>query len=334
MSKVYSIREILNDFDSLKNKLVNFEGYISKVEILEKKDKSEYLKCVLGDSDGEIQAKLWNEKESLEINYKMNDSQIKIAKIKTQVLVKEWLEKPDLEIKNFEIYYEESKEESFIDMIEHSKNDPDTIFEKLTQYINKVKDKNLKNLLLSLFSKSYVYPSKKIEEKFKNISHDYLFTTSAISHHHNYIHGHLEHSVGVLDNAYRLADYYKNIFEVDFDLLITGSVLHDLGKIREYTYKNGIDRSLEGKYIYHTVSGAILLSEMISDLELDIDSETKMKLIHIITSHHGEYSEYAPNELCPEAHLISIADLADSQANKVLRQSADGTLKRMKNKFS
>ena len=178
--------------------------------------------------------------------------------------------------------------------------------------LESVENVQLKNLLDLLFN------DPKFLESYSN-------SPSAISHHHNYIGGNLEHSVGVL----RLC---KNIYEmypgINRDLLITGAILHDIGKLKEYITTAAIEKSDIGNFIGHIVIGDRWIREKISELRKDgkdFNKGLEDKLCHIILSHHGKYeygSPRLPNTI--EAMVIHAADLMDSQVKNFIQNIEEG----------
>ena len=91
---------------------------------------------------------------------------------------------------------------------------------------------------------------------------EYTHSPSAMSHHHNYVGGNLEHAIGVI----RLC---KNIYEMysgmNKDLLICGAILHDVGKLKEYKYGAAIDKTEKGNFIGHIVMGDRWIKEKVEE---------------------------------------------------------------------
>lgn len=325
----YTIHEINQKFEELNKKGEVLDlplAYIGKLELAEKKGGGKFLKCVVGDSTGEVSAKLWDEATSLTIFNKLEELEKKAAVADIRATTNVWNGNKDLIIENIRI----KLEESVAQFLEKSKVPFLDLFNELMGLINRVENEKYKRLLLGIFDKHFEHKSAEIAEQMKRIRKDFLYSAAATGHHHNYIHGLLEHTLNVVKTALHLAELYKDIYEVDWDLLITGGILHDIGKIFEYVYEEGIGYSDEGPFIYHTVSGSMLLVELNRDLDLDLDRTDLMKLVHLITSHHGEYSERTPNQFCVEAHILSFADMADSQANKALRSVSSDSLRAIK----
>ncbi len=62
-----------------------------------------------------------------------------------------------------------------------------------------------------------------------------------------------------LNVARVLLDFYKEKVEINFDLLIAGAILHDVGKILEYAKEGGkVVKSKTGKLLRHPFSGSAL----------------------------------------------------------------------------
>jgi 3'-5' exoribonuclease len=112
----------------------------------------------------------------------------------------------------------------------------------------------------------------------------------------------------------RIAGHYSG---VDSDMLMTGAVLHDIGKVRELSYSHRIDYTDEGRLLSHIVIGL----EMV---------ETKMRCIegfppslaavvkHMIVSHHGvrEFGSPEPPKTI-EAVLLNHIDEMDARVNAI-----------------
>lgn len=141
----------------------------------------------------------------------------------------------------------------------------------------------------------------------------------AIAMHHNYVHGCLEHLVGVATTAVTLASQYN----ANLDIVIAGGLLHDIGKLFEYQMDGvSITTTLDGELLYHIPIGAMLV-----DRYRDRVKPAKLKLIqHIILSHHGkqEYgSPVVPKFL--EAMIVHFADDIDAKCKTVAEANKKAT---------
>lgn len=133
------------------------------------------------------------------------------------------------------------------------------------------------------------------------------------SMHHAFRSGLLMHTYSML----RLADFLAELYAgtVDRSLLLAGTLLHDLGKEREFSLSPlGLvsEYSLSGQLLGHLVMGA--QEVMQAAQELGLPEEKTILLGHMLISHHGE-PEYgaAVRPACAEAELLSYIDRIDSR---------------------
>jgi 3'-5' exoribonuclease len=133
---------------------------------------------------------------------------------------------------------------------------------------------------------------------------------AAVSIHHAYIGGLMEHTLNVALVAKALSQIYSG---VDKDLLIAGAILHDVGKIREYDYMTAFRFSTEGRLMGHHVLGCEIVRDAAAKIT-GFPPELLMKLEHIILSHHGTKEWGSPVEpMFTEAMLLHCADLIDAR---------------------
>jgi len=121
----------------------------------------------------------------------------------------------------------------------HIAHDDSKLYDVLKKEIKEIKNKQLHSLLLLFFDDS-------------DFVKEYTHSPSAISHHHNYVGGNLEHSVGVIRLCKNICEMYPGINK---DLLVFGAILHDVGKLKEYEYTAAVDKTDEGNFIGHIVMG-------------------------------------------------------------------------------
>jgi len=138
----------------------------------------------------------------------------------------------------------------------------------------------------------------------------YRQAPAAMKIHQAYLRGLWEHSVRVAEIVDGIAGHYPAI---NHDLVLTGALLHDMGKIGEYSYDRGIKVTTEGRLLGHIILGIELLSEEIAKIS-DFPRELRSKLVHIITSHHGKYEWQSPKRpKLMEALVIHYADAMDAE---------------------
>lgn len=173
----------------------------------------------------------------------------------------------------------------------------DEQFTELLETIDTVKNPHLKSLLESFF-----YDDSFVEK--------FLKTPAGKTIHHACIGGLLEHTLGVLEICETVAKRYKSI---DRDLLVTAAILHDVGKIHEYSVGISIDRTTKGILLGHLYMSCEMVSLKISQIP-DFPEDLKVKLLHCILSHHGEYEHGSPKKpKTLEAVALAYADALDSR---------------------
>ena len=132
--------------------------------------------------------------------------------------------------------------------------------------------------------------------------------------HHAYIGGLLEHTLSVAKLCCTAAEHYRFI---DRDILITGAILHDIGKIEEFSWNGIIKYTDKGRFIGHIVGGARMVSDAIDTIEA-FDPLLKMVMEHLILSHHG-VPEFGAARLpqCLEAFVLHYLEDMDAKVNIV-----------------
>ncbi|HEX2101473.1 MAG TPA: HD domain-containing protein, partial [Candidatus Synoicihabitans sp.] len=150
---------------------------------------------------------------------------------------------------------------------------------------------------------------------FEEVGDGFRSAPAAISMHHAYRHGLLEHTVHMARAAKALLPLYT---EVDPALAISGILVHDVGKVIEYEGALGARRSRRGTLQGHVVLGYQLVRK--AGLRARLDADRLERLEHIGLSHQGEpewgAAVYAAT---PEAVFVSMIDNLDAKMGMVQR---------------
>ncbi len=248
-----------------------------------------YLALNLSDKTGEVKARIWDNAERLGAAFEESD----IVKIKSySVLYQGTLQ---LNINAIEKYTCDGQ--TLTEFLPSSSKNPDELLAELTTHIDSVQEKPLRNLLEAFFSDTEFVNAFKVAPAAKTIHHDYLG-------------GLLEHTLNVTRVAKAIAAHYDNI---NLDLLITGAVLHDIGKTRELSYSKSFDYTDEGRLVGHIMIGTEMINQKIASLP-DFPDDTAMIVKHLILSHHGQYEFGSPKRpKMLEALLLSYVDDIDAK---------------------
>ena len=142
---------------------------------------------------------------------------------------------------------------------------------------------------------------------------DFQKAPAAKSMHHAYLGGLLEHTLAVTQLAEMLAGFYRLL---DRDLLITGALLHDIGKTRELSYDTfPFDYTDQGRLVGHLVLGVEMIRELISTIQ-NFPEDLATRLQHLVLSHHGRYEFGSPClPMLSEAFVLNFLDDMDAKLN-------------------
>ena len=133
--------------------------------------------------------------------------------------------------------------------------------------------------------------------------------------HHAYRSGLLEHILKIMEVSLFLADQYR----ARRDLLIAGALLHDIGKLRELAYETTTDYTVEGNLVGHIVIGAGMLRDAAADFP-EISPELITEIEHLILSHHGAQELGSPVlPMTVEAYLLAAVDDLDAKLHQIRR---------------
>ncbi len=186
------------------------------------------------------------------------------------------------------------------------------LYEVVKKEIKNIENEQLKNLINLFFND-------------KDFVKKYTHSPSAITHHHNYVGGNLEHSVGVIRLCKNICEMYPGINK---NLVIVGAILHDIGKLKEYVTTAAIDKTAEGNFIGHIVMGDRWIREKIDELRnsgKSFDQDLEDKLCHMILSHHGKYEFGSPRmPKIIEACVLHQADMMDSHVKNYIQMMEEG----------
>jgi len=188
---------------------------------------------------------------------------------------------------------------------------------RFEQYIESIKDINLKALLTRIFS--------------PNTKDRFYKATAAKTIHHNYSGGLLEHTLEVVDLCVQTLGVFSTL---NRDLLVTGALLHDIGKIVELEIKVIPQYTSEGRLVGHIVLGTEMIAIQINAMRQEGESfpdELEWMLKHMILSHHGNLEFGSPViPLFPEAHLLHAMDNLDAKMyiffNKINESGSENEL--------
>lgn len=137
--------------------------------------------------------------------------------------------------------------------------------------------------------------------------------------HHAWLSGLLEHVLSLVRVLKALTPFYP---EVDEDLLLTGAILHDIGKVKELSWKTSFNYTLEGQLVGHISIAQGMLREKVQLLQ-PFPEKKRVLVEHMILSHHGKYEFGSPKlPMTPEAMLLSAMDDLEAKFSAMRREFA------------
>jgi 3'-5' exoribonuclease len=250
-----------------------------------------YLNVRLKDKTGELEGKVWDNAIEFDQQFKKGD----IIHIEGRAASF----RNSIQISIIHINKIPLEEIDPADYLPCVKGDVPAMFDEMMEFVEKVNDKYLRALLHAFFQ----------EEETASL---FKRAPAAKGFHHIYLGGLLEHTLSVLRLLDKVADHYP---ELNRDMLVTGGILHDIGKIYEFSYNNIIDYSDEGRLIGHIVMGVEMINKKISGID-DFPSQLALELRHIILSHHGEFEFGSPKRpKTLEALIVHYIDDLDAKFN-------------------
>lgn len=245
-----------------------------------------YLTMELKDASGSIAAKKWEVSPA--------DDQIFQTGNIVEVGVDVIKYKDNLQLKILSGKLLNSDEIDVSRFIKKSPVPKEELVERFNKLVDSIQDKDCKTMLTYFL------------DKFGELFYE---APAAVSVHHEFASGLLMHSLSLAELCDYLAKYYN---DVNRDLLVTGALLHDFGKMIEMEGKAIVKYTTEGKLLGHI---SIMVSELRKAADvLHITSEVPLLLEHMVLAHHGEPEFGSPiPPLTREALILSIVDSLDSK---------------------
>ncbi|MBQ8730904.1 MAG: HD domain-containing protein [Lachnospiraceae bacterium] len=188
------------------------------------------------------------------------------------------------------------------DYLPVSTRNVEEMYAELLKYVDSVTNADLKALL-----KKFFVEDEEFIRAFKQSS-------AAKSVHHGFVGGLLEHTISVANLCNAFATNYQLL---NRDLLISAALVHDMGKIKEFSKFPLNDYTDDGQLLGHIVMGIEMVNEKLSKLP-DFPAKLASELKHCILSHHGEYEYGAPKRpSIVEAFALHFADNMDAKMETI-----------------
>lgn len=273
--------------------LVNDIFVLTEKTLSQKRDGDNFLNVTLSDKTGMIKGVVWDNVDQIVANVNSGDF------VSIQGNVSEYRGALQLVVKKLKTLSHETIDPS--DFLPATHRDIERMFERLIHLTDSLETVYLKKLFNAFWD------DEEFVRKFKT-------APAAKKMHHAYLGGLLEHTLSMASLADKVAGHYSGI---DRDLLVSGAILHDIGKIDEFEYQFKIDYSDEGRLLNHIVLGVKMVDEKLSGIN-DFPEDRAILLKHMIVSHHGarEFGSPEPPKTI-EAVILNYVDEIDSKVNGI-----------------
>lgn len=254
-----------------------------------KKSGDPYLVLRLADRTGVMDARMWDNVSAVAEVFKVSDfveirGRVQDYNGQAQIVIGKLAVVPRAQVDPGEF-------------LPRTRRNIDKMFGEVLATIDGFTDQHLRRLMSDIF-------------RDQEIARRYKQAPAASGMHHAWVGGLLEHVLSCLQLSQLLASHYS---ELDSDLLASGVLLHDFGKIFELSADHAIEYTDEGRLLGHIAMGSAWLERRCDEIE-GFPPRLKTLLLHLVLSHHGKLEFGSPKQpLFPEALALHYIDDLDSR---------------------
>jgi 3'-5' exoribonuclease len=287
---------MVGDLGSRENKEITGFFAASSKQVRTGRDGGRYFALLFADRTGQIDARMWEIDDAGEFD--VGD----VVKVRGEVC--RFNER--LQIKVEKIRRATADEYELSDFVPQSKRDIEEMWAELLGWVASFRDPDLKALLDAFLNDAEMAAALRQAPAAKGL-------------HHAWIGGLLEHILSLMGMCELAAQHYP---EVNRDLLLTGAVLHDIGKLRELRWGTSFDYTLEGQMLGHITIGIGMVEQKIAAIP-NFPAEKRLLVEHLVLSHHGEYEFGSPKlPMTAEAIVLHFLDNLDAKMQTVRNELA------------
>jgi 3'-5' exoribonuclease len=263
-----------------------------------------YIKCFVGDKSCQCTARMWN--ATKEIFLQMPDSgfihvrgRVENYQNNNQIIIEHWAPAQD------SAYHLE-------DLLPHTTKDVKAMADRVLTLCRSIRNKHLKALV-------------KVFTDDGELMANFRRAPAAMSFHHAYIGGLLEHTLNAMEVGDAVSQFYPKL---NRDLVVAGIFLHDLAKTWELKYENAFAYTDGGQLVGHIVKAVLWLEDKARQAAAALGEPIPRPLIdvlqHIILSHHGE-PEFGAAKVpaTPEAIAVHMIENMDAKLTMSLSATRD-----------
>ncbi len=272
---------------------------VAKKGIYSSKNNTRYMSITLRDKTGSIEGKVWDEVDRLAQGFERND--VVLVRARTRF----FQDRPQLTVTSIE-KVENVPLAGMADFFQGPDKDLSALREQYFSMVKELTGPPLRRLFESFHRR---------EDRLER----FLSYPASIGVHHVYVGGLIDHSLSVA----AMGRETWPLIGGDRDLIIAGSLLHDIGKIEEIEFKGGFRYTDQGRLLGHITLGIRILDSLVAETE-GFPKEAGDVLRHIIVSHHGMEEWGSPRKpMCVEALAVHYLDNLDAKVMGVREHMRD-----------
>lgn len=277
---------------------------IAQKELRTTSNGSLYIHAVLADATGQILGRMWNASQEI------FDSIPQGGFLAFRGRVESYKGAPQFIIDGLRCVERGSFDPS--EFLPATERDVEAMWEELKTGLRQVQNRDLLALVGKFVN----------DEAFQT---GFQRAPAAMSFHHAWLGGLLEHTLNLLRLARVVCPLYPQVCQ---DLVLVGVFLHDVGKVRELAYETNFEYTSEGQLIGHITQAVLWVHEKCVEITRETGQpfphDLEMALQHIILAHHGKYEFGSPRlPATAEAIMIHYLDNLDAKLNMVF-EAIDG----------
>ena len=253
-----------------------------------------YLNLILADKTGQLEGRVWDPGDPrIARDVERGD----VVKVRGSVARFD----DRLQMKVDQLRKATAAETDRTDLLPATTLNVGVLWQELMGFVESFTDPHLKQLVTVLLSDT-------------KLAQAYREAPAARQLHHAWLGGLLEHVVSLLKLADRVAPHYPVLHR---DLLLTGVILHDIGKVQELAWEAGFEYTVEGTLLGHIQMGIAMVEKAIETLP-DFPPRLKVLVEHLILSHHGKLEFGSPKlPMIPEALVLNFVDDLDAKMQAI-----------------
>jgi len=249
-----------------------------------------YLSLLLGDNSGQIEARVW---ELFDPRIAQDFGKGDVVKVRGSASKFEGI----LQLKVDQLKKILPADFDRSDLLPATTYDIDDLWRRLEDTVATFTDPDLKRLVETILADPAIREALREAPAAKQL-------------HHAFLGGLLEHVVSLLGLADKVVPHYPMLMR---DLVLTGVILHDIGKIHELAWSTGFEYTLEGTLLGHIQIGSAMIEKVIDSLP-NFPPRLKTLVLHMILSHHGKLEFGSPKlPMIPEALMLNFLDDMDAK---------------------